>query len=163
MHTHWPLTHTACSKFSFPKPPRRGGVSLLLRLLHRILAYVFFGGYKDKKKKPKEKIDAWFVSVGACMTAWGRRQWSSLKMLLMCLAIWGAVVVVGRDFIETERRQHVKPYQLQNISAIKMKGGGELGSISSVSVISSRHRTWAPLLRPYACTWHYKSRFDPQF
>lgn len=26
------------------------------------------------KKKPKEKIDAWFVSVGACMTAWGRRQ-----------------------------------------------------------------------------------------
>lgn len=45
----------------------------------------------------------------------------------MCLALWGAVVVVGRDFIETERRQHVKPYQLQNTSAIKMKGGGELG------------------------------------
>lgn len=32
-----------------------------------------------RQKKPKEKIDAWFVSVGACMTAWGRRQWSSLK------------------------------------------------------------------------------------
>lgn len=62
-------------------------------------------------------------------------------MLLMCLALWGAVVVVGRDFIETERRQHVKPYRLQNISAIKMKGGGELGGISPVSVISSRHRT----------------------
>lgn len=82
----------------------------------------------------------------------------------MCLALWGAVVVVGRDFIETERRQHVKPYQLQNTSAIKMKGGGELGGISPVSVISS-HRTWAPLLRPYnhACTWHYKCRFDPRF
>lgn len=83
----------------------------------------------------------------------------------MCLALWGAVVVVGRDFIETERRQHVKPYQLQNTSAIKMKGGEELGGISPVSVISSRHRTWAPLLRPYnhACTWHYKCRFDPRF
>lgn len=37
--------------------------------LYAPLAYTYTFGGKKKKKRVREKIDAWFVNVGACVTA----------------------------------------------------------------------------------------------